>query len=434
VLLFTLGATVVTGLLCGLAPAWQIARGNLNRTLRDGGRGALDQAQGKRLRGALVIAEVALSLIVLTGAGLLLKSFHRLLNVDAGFKAENLLTVNLGLGDIKDTTRRTSVLRDVLARIAQTPGVQTASSSSALPPINAQRATRFAAQGVPIKKNNIAYFIAINPDYFRALGTPLRAGREFTERDDDKAAKTVIVNEHLARTWFPNESALGKRLQIINSEYTNEWREIVGIVANVRYSGLEDAFTATIYTPFAQTPFQWSYLMIRTAAPPAPLIPSVRQAIKSADPTLDPASFRSLSELVSESVAQPRFYTFLLGTFAGLALVLASVGIYGVLAYVVTQRTREIGIRLALGAGRGAVLRMVLRQGMWLILAGVAFGLLGAWALTRLLKTMLFEVSATDPATFLAITLLLAVVALLACWIPARRATKVDPMIALRCD
>src|SRR5262249_22654892 len=271
-------------------------RGNMNQMLRDGGRGALGQAQGKRLRGALVIAEVALSLIVLTGAGLLLKSFHRMLNVDAGFRAENLLTVNLGLAKINDIRRRVSVLRDALARVAQPPGVQTGGSGDALPPVYVNRATRFAVQGGTEKNNNIAYLITISPDYFRALGTPVRAGREFSERDDAMAPKTIIINEHLARVWFPNENALGKRLQIVNSEHTNEWREIVGVVANVRYSGLDDATTATIYTPFAQTPFSWSNLMIRTAAPPATLIPGVRQAIKAADPMLEPAIFRPLAE------------------------------------------------------------------------------------------------------------------------------------------
>src|SRR5262249_24803525 len=289
-------------------------------------------------------------------------------------------------------------------------------------------------QGGTLNNNNIAYFITISPDYFRALGTPVHAGREFNERDDASAAKAVIINQHLARVWFPNENALGKRLQIINSEYTNEWREIVGVVANVRYSGLDDATTATIYTPFAQTPFLWSNLMIRTAEPPATLIPSVRQAIKAADSTLEPASLRPLAELLSESVAQPRFYTILLGAFAVLALALAAGGIYGVLAYAGTQRTHEIGVRLALGAGRGAVLRMLLRQGMSLTLTGVALGLIGSWAMTRLLTTMLFEVSANDPLTFTGAALLLALVAILACWIPARRATMVDPLIALRSE
>jgi putative ABC transport system permease protein len=433
VLLFTLGAVIVTGLIFGLAPAWQIAGGNVNQTLREGGHGVSGHAQGRRLRGALIVAEVALSLIVLTGAGLLLKSFHRLLNVDAGFQPEKLLTVNLPLIEIKDDARRVSVVRDVLARVAQVPGVQTASGGSALPPVTAQRATRFAVQGLP-DNNSTAYFIAVSPDYFRALDTPVREGREFSERDDQQSAKAVIINQYLARQLFPNESALGRRLQIINSEHANDWREIVGVVADVRYSGLDDAQTATIYTPFAQTPFLWSNLMIRASVPPSTLITSVRQAIRAADPTLEPVSFRAMEELVSESVAQPRFYTFLLGAFAVLALVLAAVGIYGVSAYAVTQRTREIGVRLALGARPGAVLGLILRQSMALAASDAALGLLGALAMTRWLQALLFGVSATDPATFAVIALLLLTVALAACVIPARRATKVDPMIALKCE
>ncbi|MDX2044535.1 MAG: ABC transporter permease [Acidobacteriota bacterium] len=434
VLLFALGAVLVVGLIFGLVPAWQVARGNVNQMLRDGGRGALGQAHGRRLRGALVVAEIALALIVLTGAGLLLKSFHQLLNVDAGFQAEHLLTANLPLVEFKDETQRINILREALARVAQVPGVQTASGGSGLPPVSAGRATRFAVQGASVTTNNTAYFITISPDYFRALGTPLCAGREFNERDNAQSAKAVVVNEHLARTWFPNESALGKRVQIINSEQANDWREIVGVVANVRYSGLDDATTATIYTPNAQTPFLWSYLMIRTAVPPATLIPDVRAAIKAAHPSLDPANFRAMEQVVSERLAQPRFYTFLLGAFAVLAPVLAAVGIYGVCAYAVTQRTREIGVRLALGARPGSVLVLMLRQSMTLALGGTALGLLGALAMTRWLQTLLFEVSASDPTTFTLIALLLLAVAFVACWIPARRAAKVDPMVALRCE
>lgn len=432
VLLFTLGVSIITGLACGLVPAWQVARANVNQMLGEGGRGTVGQVHGNRLRGVLIIAEVALSLIVLTSAGLLLKSFHRLLNVDPGFKSENVLTISLGLVDLKDSARRTNVLREVLSSVGQVPGVQIASSGTALPPVNAQRATRFALQGSPPGNANTAYFIAISPDYFGALGTPVREGREFNVHDDDKAAKAVIINEFMARKWFPNENAVGKRLQIINSEQSNEWREIVGVVGDVRYSGLDDATTATIYTPFAQTPFLWSYLMIRTAVPPENLVSSVRQAVKAVDPALDPASFRPLAQVVADSVSPQRFYTFLLGTFAALALVLAAVGIYGVIAYAVTQRTHEIGLRLALGAGRGSVLKLVLRQGLLLALTGIAIGLVGASIMTRLLTTLLFEVSPTDPATFASISLLLLIIALLACWIPARRAMKVDPMIALR--
>jgi len=431
VLLFTLGAVIVTALIFGLVPAWQVGQGKLAQTLRDGGRG-LSQAQGKRLRGALVVAEIALSLIVLTGAGLLLKRFNRLLNVDTGFQAENLLTVNLPLVDIEDDAQRVSLLNEVLTRVAQVPGVQTASGGSALPPVTAQRATRYAVQGLPESKERNAYFIAVSPNYFRALGTPLREGREFTERDDAQANQTVIINQTLARNLFPNESALGKRLQIINSEQANDWREIVGVVADVRYSGLDDPGQAAIYTPFAQTPFLWSNLMLRTSVPPATLLASVRQAILAANPALEPANFQPMTELVSESVAQPRFYTFLLGAFAVLALILAAVGIYGVSAYTVTQRTQEIGVRLALGARQRTILSLLLRQSMTLALLGTLLGLLGAFAVTRWLQSMLFEVRANDPATFAVIAGVLLLVALAASWIPARRATKVDPLTAIR--
>jgi putative ABC transport system permease protein len=305
-----------------------------------------------------------------------------------------------------------------------------------LPPINAQRATRFAVQGSSNDGGgrNTSYFVTVSPDYFRALGTRLYEGRDFTPRDDGAAAKVVIINRDMARDLFPNESVIGKRLQIVNSEYSDEWREIVGVVGDVRYSGLDDSGAATIYTPFAQTPFMWSNLMIRTSVSPETLFQSVRKAVSSVDSTLEPSNFRTMDQLVATSVARPRFNTSLLAAFAALALALATVGIYAVIAYSVTQRTQEIGVRLALGARKGDVIRLILKQGMWPALAGAALGLAGAWAMTRLISGLLFEVSATDPLTFTAVTLLLLAIALLACWIPARRATKVDPMVALRCD
>ncbi len=436
VLLFTLAVSVGAGLIFGPVPAWQATRGNLNQMLREGGRGALDNANGNRLRSALIVTEVALSLVVLVGAGLLLKSFNRLLGVDTGFKAENLLTVSLPLVELKAPLQRANVTRESLTRIAQIPGVQVVSSVSALPPLGAYRGTRFAVQGLPSYNSGLrsAYFIAIGQDYFRTLGTTLYEGREFSERDDINAVKVVIINRALARTLFPNESAIGKQLQLVNSEQSNEWREIVGVVGEVRYSGLDDPTEAAIYTPFAQTPFLWANLMIRTSVLPQSLIQSVRDAVKSVEPTLEPGSFRPMEELVSDSVSQPRFYTALLGAFALLALALATVGIYGVMAYSVIQRTQEIGIRIALGAQTGDVLKMVLRQGLRLIAIGLALGLATAHALTRFMQGLLFGVKAADPLTFAAIALLLTAVALLACWIPARRATKVDPLVALRTE
>jgi putative ABC transport system permease protein len=409
-------------------------RGNLNQTLRDGGRGAAGKVKSSRLRAALVMAEVALSLMVLVGAGLLIKSFNRLLSVETGFTAENMLTANLTLVEFKDPSRRANLASEVIARIATLPGVQVVSGGSALPPITAQRATRFAVQGAPNDSGGLrtSYFIAVSPDYFRALGTEMAEGRDFTPRDDEAAPEVVIINRTMARNLFPNESALGKRLQIVNSEYSNEWREIVGVVGDVRYSGLDDTGEAAIYTPFAQTPFMWSNLMIRTTVPPHTLLQSVRNAVTSVDPGLEPSNFRTMDQLVSERVAQPRFNTSLLAGFALLALALAGVGNYAVIAYSVTQRTHEIGVRLALGARSSDVIQLILKQGMWPALLGASIGLGGAWAMTRLMSSLLFEVSATDPATFAAVTMLLLVTALAACWIPARRATKVDPVIALR--
>src|SRR5215510_517363 len=435
-LLFTLTVSVATGLIFGLVPAWQASRGNLNQTLRDGGRGAAGNVKSVRLRSALVIVEIALSLVVLVGAGLLIKSFDRLLGVETGFKSQNLFTAGLTLVEFKDPQRRANLASQAIARIAEIPAVDVVSGGSALPPVNAQRVTRFAVQGSTNESGALStsYFITASPDYFRALGTRMVEGREFTPRDDAAAAKVVIINHTMARNLFPNESAVSKRLQIVNSEQSNEWREIVGVVGDVRYSGLDDPGAAAIYTPFAQTPFMWTNLMIRASVQPQTLFQSVRKAVVSVDPLLEASNIRTMDQLVSESVARPRFNTSLLAAFAALALALAAVGIYAVIAYSVTQRTHEIGVRLALGSRKGNVILLILKQGMTPALVGAALGLGGAWAMTRLMSGLLFEVSATDPVTFAAVSLLLMTIALLACWIPARRAAKVDPMIALRCE
>ncbi|HKY05931.1 MAG TPA: FtsX-like permease family protein, partial [Blastocatellia bacterium] len=401
---------------------------------KEGGREGAGGVRGQKLRSALIMAEVALSLVVLIGAGLLIKSLNTLLGVNTGFVSENLLTLNVEMSRFKEPARRAALARQVVERVAQVPGVEAVGGGTGLPPQTPQRNTRFEIEGIPDLSNggDIAYFMAATPDYFRALGTPLVQGRVFDERDSETSPKVVIINQSLARRLFPNQEATGRHLKLISPDQAPDWREIVGVVGDIRYRGLDDPGEAAVYTPFSQTPFYWTYLMVRTSADPAAVAAGVRKAISSVDSNLTAASLRTMDDLVSESVSQPRFNATLLSIFAGLALVLASVGIYGVISYTVAQRTREIGIRMALGARPSDVLRLVLTKGMRLVLAGVVIGLAGAFVLTRVLESMLFGVTTTDPATYLIVTLLLAFVALVACYTPARRATKVDPMVALR--
>ncbi|MEK6299556.1 MAG: ABC transporter permease [Acidobacteriota bacterium] len=434
VLLFTLGVSLFTGILFGLAPVTQALRLNLNDALKEGGRGIGGSAWGRRLRGGLVVAEIALSLVVLVGAGLLVKSFSRLMNADAGFVADNLLTMNIELFHFKDPQQRAAIQQEVIARIEQIPGVEAAGGGSGLPPVTAQRVTRFAAEGqdVSTSQQNTGYFIGTSPGYFHALGTPLIQGRVFDERDSDTAPKVVVINKTLAARLFPGEDPIGKRLKLINPEQSDQWRSIVGIVGDVKYSGLDDTGDAVVYTPFAQTPFLWSYVMVRAAGDPSALIPSIRHAVSSVNPTLAALQLKPMRDTVWGSVSQPRFNMILLSSFAVLALALAVVGLYGVMSYLVAQRTREIGVRMALGASSTDVLKLVLRHGLALAGTGIVFGLAAAFAATRVLSSMLFGLSSTDPATFAFVALLLTAVAVAASVIPARRAIRVDPMVALR--
>jgi putative ABC transport system permease protein len=372
--------------------------------------------------------------VVLIGAGLLIKSFAQLLRVDTGFVSENLLTANVVFVDYKDPVRRAAVAREVIERVKALPGVQSVGGGTGLPPITAQRGTRFAVQGLSNDdaEQRFAYFLAVSPDYFQALGAVVIAGRPFADSDQADSAKVVVINRALARRLFPNESAVGKRLQLVNPEQSDDWREIVGVVGDVRYAGLDDPSDASIYTPFSQTPGLWNYLMIRTTVPPQNVIQAVRQSVVSISPNLEPANFQTMDQLVSQSVAQPRFYALLLAAFALLALILAIVGIYGVVSYSVTQRTHEIGIRMALGAARSDVIRLVLGQGVTLALAGTVLGVLSAYAVTRLMSNLLFGVSTADPMTFVITAAAMMILAPAACLLPARRATRVDPIIALR--
>lgn len=434
VLWFTLGVSLLTGILFGLAPVIQSLKLNLNDALKEGGRGIGGSQWGRRLRGALVVGEIAVSLVVLVGAGLLVKSFSRLVNSDAGFVADNLLTMNIELFHFKDPQRRAALQREVIAQIQKLPGVETVGAGSGMPPVTAQRVTRFAAEGQEnsTSQPDAAYFIGASPDYFVALGTPLIQGRAFDERDSENAPKVVIINKTLARRLFPNEDPIGKRFKLINPEQSDEWRSIVGVVGDVKYSGLDDPGEAVVYTPFAQTPFLWSYVMVKAAGNSTALLPGIRSAVSSVDPRLAALQLQPMREVVWGSVAQPRFNMILLSSFAVLALTLAVVGLYGVMSYLVAQRTREIGVRMALGAGRADVLKLVVGRGLALAGAGVAVGLAAAFGATRVLTSLLFGVSATDPVTFLLAALLLTGVALAACVVPAHRAMKVDPMVALR--
>ena len=434
VLLFTLGVAVMTGLIFGVVPALQATRFSLSDALKEAGRGLSGSVWGRRVRGGLVVAEIALSLVVLIGAGLLIKSFNRLLSSDPGFVADNMMTMSLELFRLKEPQRRVTVLRDVLAKLEQIPGVVAAGGGTGLPPVSPQRGTRFAIEGQDLTEAgaNTAYFLAITANYFRALGTPLIQGREFDERDREGAPKVVVINHSMARALFPNDDPIGKHLKLINPEQSDDWRTIVGVVGDVKYSGLDDTAQQEIYTPFPQTPFLWSYVMVRTSSDPAAFTASVRSAVSSADPNIIAVNIQPMRELVSQSVSSPRFNTILLSAFAGLALVLAAVGLYGVMSYLVTQRTREIGIRIALGARSRDVFRSVVGNALILALIGVGFGLAGAVAVTRVMSTLLYGVSATDPTTFVVISAMLIGVAVAASSVPARRATKVDPMVALR--
>ena len=438
VLLFALGVSVATGLAFGLVPAWEASRVSLSQKLKEGGRGAAGSRRAGRVRQGLVIAEVALSVIVLVGAGLLLRSLGRLLNVDPGFQSANLITFHLELTRFERPERRAEVARAALERLSRIPGIVAAGGGTGLPPETPQRATRFAIAGRTIDDPDVsgAYFMAVSPDYFRALGTTVVSGRVFTDRDRENAPPVVVISRGMADRLFPNRDAVGKSLKLVNPDQSDAWRTVVGVVENVRYSGLDDPGANAIYTPFPQTPFFWTYVMLRTSRPvsPAAIGTTVREALRSVDSGLIAARLRSMDEIVSGSVAGPRFQAGLLAGFGVLALLLAAIGIYGVISYGVSQRREEIGVRIALGAEARDVVRLIAGQGMRLVTLGLAAGLLGALASARLLRGLLYEIGAADPVTFVSIAAVLAAVGILASGIPALRASRVDPMTALRND
>jgi putative ABC transport system permease protein len=438
---FTCLISLVSGILFGLVPALQSGRSNVNEMLKEGGRGGTEGRRKSRLRGMLVVAEVALSVVLLIGAGLMLKSFYLLQDVNPGVDARNVLTARLDLADQKyrDDSRVKAFYHDVLEKVKALPGVEAAGLGMSMPPNLLEATDYFTIEGQAVtseRELGIADLVFSSPDYLRALGVPLLQGRFFNDGDREGAPNVAIVSENLARRYWPNQNPIGKRLKTGGPERPkNPWMEVVGVVGNVKYNGLEAAPDMALYEPYQQSSWSTMYLAIRTSyklQDPTALALSVQAAVWSLDKDLPVAHVRTMDQLLSGSVQQPRFRMLLLGIFALVALSLATVGIYGVMAYSVSQRQHEIGIRMALGADCGAVLQLVVREGMALALAGVILGVAGALALTRFLSSLLFAVQPTDLATFVAIPVLLAGVAFLACLIPARKATSVDPMVALR--
>jgi putative ABC transport system permease protein len=444
VLAFTLSLSLLTGVLFGLAPAWSASKVDLTTSLKDGARGTTDGSTGRRLRGALVVAEIALALVLLAGAGLLVKSFWRLRQVDPGFDPRNVLTLRLSLDGYKYKKQAewADWFRHLQERLKTIPGVIEASVVMPTPMHGVTMFDDFVfpfeIEGRPLEKSENARISGYNiqPGYFRTMGIRLVAGRDFTERDDSNAPAVIIISEEFVRRYFPNENPLGKRMRMLGlfAGPNPRWREIVGVAADVKGSRLNAAAKPEVYTAHAQDPFNEVYVALKTSVDPRSVVNAVRAEVQSLHKYQAFYDVKTLSERLDASVAQQRFSMLLLTLFAALALILTAVGLYGVMAYTVAQRTHEIGVRMALGAQTRDVLKLVLKQGMMLALAGVVIGLIASFALTRLIERLLFGVSATDPVTFAAIAALLTTVALVACYIPARRAAKVDPMVALKCE
>jgi putative ABC transport system permease protein len=434
VLFFTLLISLLTGLLFGAVPGVLLSRASLQGTLREGGRGVRGRLS-RRMRGALVAAQVAMSLVLLVAAGLQIRSLARLLAVEPGFDPADVLTLKVSLPDRRypDDARQAAFYERALADLAALPGVASAAAVSAVPISDDDLIFSFTVEGrppAPPEEARSANWYAVSPDYFRTLRIPLRRGRLFSGADTAMSPRVALINETMARRIFPGQDPLGQRLRMgVDDKVV---REIVGVVGDVRHYGLDQPVTMQLYEPCAHRPWDAMTFLLRAAERPDTLAPAARRAILAIDPGQPVSEVRTLQAIVDLSTAQRRFTLVLLALFALVALVLASVGLYGVVAYSVTQRTHEIGVRMALGAQRGEILALVLRQGMGMALWGVLAGLLGAAALARVMSGLLFGVSARDPITFATTVLILTTVALGATWLPARRATRVEPTSALR--
>ena len=445
VLIFTLALSLLAGVILSLVPAWKATRVDLNEQLKENGRGASGSAGQSRVRNVLVISEIAVSLVLLIGAGLLVKSFGRLQAVNPGFSPENVLTVRLSLPKAHYTNRAsfTAFYESLRPRLESLPGVETVGFVSALPLSGVFASIPFTVEGQDSSKDQAqrADYRIVDAGYFHALEIPLMAGREFNERDTAEMSPVALISQSLARRYWPANSPIGARLLIDDNDQGPRPVEIVGVVGDVKHLSLDGEPAPHIYLPVHQTHEDgvvWltnnQYWLLRTTVDPMTLAAAVHSEIQEVDRDAPASNIRTMEQYLSASISPRRFNLWLLTVFAGAALVLAASGLYGVISYGVAQRRHEIGIRVALGAQAADVLKLVVGQGMGLAIIGVALGLVAAFALTRVMNSLLYSVSATDPSTFIVIASLLTLVALLACYIPARRATKVDPVAALRSE
>jgi putative ABC transport system permease protein len=435
-LLFTLMISVGAGVIFGLMPALQASKPNLNESLKEGSKGASSSGSRRRARGALVVAEIALSLVLLIGAGLMIRSFVAMMRDDMGFNPRGALSFTLWLPEKRySEAQRRDFYDRLLKRLESLSGVVAAGGANVLPMTMTYITAGFEIAGRPPSEKGQEPYAAlrvVTPGYFNAIGIPLRRGRGFTDSDNERAPRVVIVNEAFVRRFFPNQEAIGQR--IIRYGFADKPMEIVGVIGDIKDTDLDRVPVPAFYFLYAQEPFEGIGVVLRAAGDPLALSSAARDEVAKLDPTLPLHFIKTVERHIYEQTAPKRIMTALMGVFAGIALLLSAVGLYAVMAYAVSQRTHEIGVRMALGARSRNIMGLVTGQGMKLTLAGLALGMAGAFALTRVMAPLLYGVTPTDPLTFVLILLALAGAALVACWIPARRATKVDPMIALRCE
>ncbi|HXN17868.1 MAG TPA: ABC transporter permease [Candidatus Binatus sp.] len=435
-LAFTAGLSLLTGILFGLAPALQSTHSNIVEALKEGSLSMTAGRSRHGLRSSLVIVEMALALILLVSAGLLIRSLIRLQDVNPGFDPHKVMTASLDLPDAKySDPKKAEFFRELIPQLEAIPGVQSAAAVFPLPMSGDEIRTSFQIEGRPVAKSDESHtsIRAVTPNYFGTMRIPLLQGREFTERDDSKATKVLIVNQAFAQQFFPGENPIGKHILAgVANAGEPPMREIIGVVGNVKFEDLTTEFSPESYIPYGQLQFGSVTIVVRSSKDPEGLAKPIASVVQSLDKDLPTYSPKTVEQYLDGTIAVPRFNTFLLAIFAALAMILTAVGLYGVISYTVAQRTHEIGIRMALGAQPGDMMRLVVSQGMTLALFGVAVGLVAALGLTRFLSSLLFGVSSTDPVSFAAVVAMLFAVVLLACYIPARRAMRVDPMVALR--